>query len=290
MVFNSFNMNELLTNHRPEQETVDSRTHVLISGLPGRMATLVAAALAEREDFELLPIAMTSARHRRTHLDFDNRRVHLVDYCPFDVRPGTIAVDFTTPQSAATNVISYTHLRVPFVMGTTGGDRQQIEDLVRHSEISAVVAPNMAVEVVSLQDELQGLLETNPEAFQGWSMTIRESHQATKRDVSGTARALQAQLERLGAIMEGEIESIRDPEVQSQLGIQNLDGHAYHWIILTSPQGEIREFRTAIEGRQPYVEGTLAAIRFLARQTRNGSRGEVHTMSDVVRDLRRVAA
>lgn len=281
-------MNELLTQ-RSETEIREAGIPVLVSGLPGKMATLVAEALVQNEHFDLLPYAMTSARHRRTHLDFGEHRVHLIDYCPFDRRPGTIAVDFTTPQSAVMNAIHYTHLRVPFVMGTTGGDRQELENLVRNSEICAVIAPNMAIEVVEVQDELQRLIETSPDHFQGWRMRIQESHQAAKRDVSGTARAFQTQLERLGAIMDGEIESIRDPEVQRQLGIQNLDGHAYHWITLTSPQGETREFRTAIEGRQPYVEGTLAAIRFLAEQTRNGSIGEVFTMSHVIKNLRRAA-
>ena len=84
--------------------------------------------------------------------------------------------------------------------------------------------------------------------------------------------------------MNGDIESVRDPEIQRELGIQSLEGHAYHWVTLTSPTGETREYRTSIEGRQPYVEGTLAAIDFLTQRIRQGSRGEVFTMSDVIRE------
>lgn len=281
--------NELLTQRR-ETEVIDTRTPVLVSGLPGKMATLVAEALAGDKHYNLLPVAMTSARHKWTSQVLDgSHRINLVDYCPFDIKRGTIAVDYTTPRSAETNAISYTHLRVPFVMGTTGGNRLAIENMVRNSEISAVIAPNMAAAVVEVQDELARLIETSSNHFQGWHMTIRESHQAAKRDVSGTAKAFQAQLEGLGAVMDGEIESVREPERQRQLGIQSLDGHAYHWITLTSSTGETREFRTAIEGRQPYVDGTLMAVRFLARRMNDGSRGEVFTMSDVVEDLRRVA-
>lgn len=289
MLFNSLNVGEVLNNQTTETEIIDNRIPVLVSGLPGRMATLVAEALTQDEHFSLSPIGITSARHRQTSQTFgENQRVNLVDYCPFDLGRGTIVVDYTTPQSAETNAISYTHLRIPFVMGTTGGNREAIEDLVRNSEISAVIAPNMAVSVIEVQDEFNGLIGTSPDHFRDWHMTIRESHQAAKRDVSGTARAFQAQLERLGAVMDGEIESIRDPERQRELGIQTLDGHAYHWITLTSPTGETREFRTAIEGRQPYIEGSLMAVRFLARKMREGSRGEVFTMSDVIRDRREV--
>lgn len=283
-------MNEVLNNQVRETEINEQRTPILVSGLPGRMATLVAEALAHDEHFVIAPVGVTSARHRRTsHTLGENHRVNLVDYCPFDLATGTIAVDYTTPQSAETNAISYTQLKVPFVMGTTGGNREAIEDLVRNSETSAVIAPNMATSVVEVQDELNRLIETSPEHFRDWHITIRESHQAAKRDVSGTARAFQAQLETLGAVMDGEIESVRDPERQRELGIQSLDGHAYHWITLTSPTGETREYRTAIEGRQPYVEGTLMAIRFLERRMKEGSHGEVFTMSDVIRNREEVA-
>lgn len=284
-------MNELLTDGRPaipETEVVTPIIPVFVSGLPGKMATLVAEALAGDEQFTLLPVARTSHMHRHDgNLVFNNQEVRLVDYCsPQDLPPGSIAADFTTGDSAAINAISYTRFSLPFVMGTTGGDREEIEKLVRESKISAVIAPNMAVSVIEVQDELNRLLDTSPNHFQGWHMIIRESHQAAKRDVSGTAIAFQTQLERLGAIMDGEIESIRDPEVQRQLGIQNLDGHAYHWITLTNPTGETKEFRTSIEGRQPYVEGTLMAISFLSRKISEGSRGEIFTMSDVIREAK----
>lgn len=283
-------INELLTQHR-EMEVIDTKTPVLVSGLPGKMATLVAEALAKDEHYNLLPVAMTSARHKwSNHVLNNNHRVKLVDYCPFDLARGTIAVDYTTPRSAETNAISYTHLKVPFVMGTTGGNREAIENMVRNSEISAVIAPNMAASVIGVQDELNRLLETSPNHFQGWHMTIRESHQATKRDVSGTARAFQAQLERLGAVMDCEIESIRDPEIQRQLGIQNLEGHGYHWIKLIGPNGETRELTTQIEGRNDYVDLTLESIGFLKRKTIEGSRGEIYSPSDVIRDRIGVAA
>ncbi len=264
------------------------------------MAAQVAEVMSRDSHFILHNVGLSSERHLGENLEFSGRRIGLTQpgrwpvfftepRWPYDMRGGTIAVDFTTPESALANTQFYTTRRLPFVMGTTSPHREQIEELVRNSEVSAVIAPNMATEVVALQDRLAQLAETSPNTFQGWHMTIRESHQAAKKDVSGTARAFQAQLERLGAIMDGEIESIRDPETQRQLRIQNLDGHAYHWITLTNPNGETREFTTAIEGRQPYVEGTLMAVRFLARRMREGSHGEVFTMSDVIRDGREVA-
>ena|SRR3990167_7938256 len=287
MVFNSFRMNELL-NKSAETEITDPRTPVFISGLPGKMATLVAEALIANGQYELSPVAMASAKHNWGHFNLGIRKIRLIDYCPNDLMPGTIAVDYTTPQNSTLNARHYTWAGVPFIMGTTGGDREEIETMVRNSKISAVIAPNMAVSIVQVQDEIQRLLETSPDIFSGWQMTIIESHQSTKKDVSGTARALQSQLERLGAVMDSEIKSIRDPEHQQNLGIQNLDGHGYHWITLTSPTGEIKRFETAVEGREPYVQGTLMAINFLSRKMKEGSRGEIFTMSDVIREEVRI--
>lgn len=267
-------------------EAIATRIPVFVAGLPGKMATLVAEELARNEEYELLPFAMTSRRHNREAVQLGEQTVRLKDYIPFDIRQitGAVAVDYSTPQAANINALEYTLLGVPFIMGATGGNREKLEELVRRSPVSAVIAPNMAIEVVAIQDELNDLLANSPDTFTGWEMTIRESHQATKRDVSGTAVALRRQLEALGATMNGEIESVRDPEIQRDLGIHSLDGHAYHWITLTSPAGEIREYRTSIEGRQPYVEGTLMAIDFLNQRMREGSRGEVFTMSDVIRE------
>ena len=279
-------------SHHLESGEREGRIPILISGLPGKMATLVAEAIHSDERFVLLSSGLSSERHSLEDVFIGHERVFLSPHFPLHLRichPGQtiIAVDFTTPPSANINAQLFAESNAPFVMGTTGGNRDEMVEVVRRSQINAVIAPNMAISVVEVQDQLNRLTETSPNCFHGWHMRIRESHQAAKRDVSGTARAFQAQLEQLGAVMDGEIASIRDPEVQRQLGIQNLDGHAYHWITLTGPDGETREFTTAIEGRAPYVEGTLAAIRFLARQMRNGSQGEVFTMSDVVRDLRR---
>jgi 4-hydroxy-tetrahydrodipicolinate reductase len=257
---------------------------VFLSGLPGRMATLIAEALAKDRQFNLLPVGMTSMAHSGMSVRIGKQKIQLFTDFPSAIPPGTINIDYTIPQSAESNAVTYTRNRIPFVMGTTGGDIEVIGNLVRNSEISAVIAPNMAASVIKVQNNFDQLLKNSPDYFRGWHMRIRESHQASKGDVSGTALAFQAQLKRLGAVVGGEIESIRDPEIQKQLGIKNIDGHAYHWIRLVSPNGEKKEFRTAIEGRQQYVEGTLMAVRFLDQKVKEGSQGEVFTMTDVVGD------
>lgn len=135
------------------------RIPILISGLPGRMATLVAEAIEQHGDFELLPLAMTSVNHHQEAKQVGERRlVLLTAQAPFHRWPinglpsGTIAVDFTRTNSVVENARNYVESNIPFVMGTSVGfHRIGIEALVRNSQISAVTAPTMATRVSEVQ-------------------------------------------------------------------------------------------------------------------------------------------
>lgn len=269
-------MTEVLESNRP--------IPIFMAGLPGKMAILVAEAIVEKEDFDLLPMAMTSPRHKSTYINIGDQRIQLVDYCPNNLRLGRIAIDFTTPQSVVLNTIHYTNLRIPFVMGTSGGNREEMEEMVRRSRTSAVIAANMDPQIIRRQMDIDEFAEKNPEEFRGATVEITESHQKTKVDVSGTAIAFRAQFERYGALPNGRITSIRDTRAQEALGIPNPDdGHAYHWVeVKTSSDEIIYQFNTAVRGRTSYVEGTLLAAQFLNRQIVLGAEGQVFTMRDVL--------
>lgn len=270
-------MTEVLESNRP--------IPIFMAGLPGKMATQVAEAIVEREDFDLLPMAMTSPRHKLTWVEIGSRRVQLVDYCPNNLNPARIAIDFTTPESVVLNTIHYTSLRIPFVMGTSGGNRQEMEKIVKESRTCAVIAANMDPQIIRRQMYIDEFAEAYPGVFRGATVEITESHQKTKRDVSGTAVAFRSQFERYGATPDGTITSIRDTATQEALGIPDPDnGHAYHWVEVKNPTGEvIYQFNTAVQGRTSYVEGTLLAAQFLRRQICLGAEGQVFSMRDVLR-------
>ncbi len=258
---------------------------IFMAGLPGKMASLVAEAVAVREEFDLLPVAMTSPRHKLTWAEINGQRVHLVDYCPNNLSPERVAIDFTTPQSVVLNSIDYTSLRVPFVMGTSGGNREEMEGLVRQSRTCAVIAANMDPQIIRQQMAIDEFAEINPGVFKDATVGIIESHQKTKKDVSGTAIAFRSQFESHDARPNGRIVSIRDTKIQETLGIPDPDsGHAYHWVMVSNPNAQlIYHFSTAVRGRSSYVEGTLMAAQFLRRQICLGVQGQVFSMRDVLR-------
>jgi 4-hydroxy-tetrahydrodipicolinate reductase len=172
-------------------------------------------------------------------------------------------------------------------MGTTGGDRQKLEETVRSSSIPAVVAPNMAKQIVGFQAMMEYAAQTFPGLFKGYRLTIRESHQRTKADTSGTAKAMVRVFNRLGTpFTEEQITMERDPEVQKTVwGIpeEHLGGHAWHTYSLVSEDGTVRfEFTHNVNGREIYVSGTLDALLFLRGKTAAGVRGRMFSMIDVL--------
>ncbi len=294
---------ELTFDPRRETEIGEPVTPILIAGLPGKMATLVAEEIARSERYDLLPFAMSSKRHNREAVQFGDQKVRLNDYIPSDIRErtGAIAVDYTAFRSAASNAFDYTLWGLPFIMGTTGGNTQEfvIEEMVRHSEIPAVIAPNMHSQIVERQMEIEDMATTTPGIFEGATVKIIEIHQPSKVNtdgtpsVSGTATAFRAQYEDFGALPGGDIESIRnpnDPRVQEAFGFlpDPEKGYAYHRFVVMGRNGSIiHEFETRAIGRQSYVSGTLMAMDFLTQRMREGSKGEVFSMSDVIRSSRR---
>ncbi len=255
------------------------------------MAAETAALVAASSDFELFEIGLTSPVHEGETLSLGDQVVGLVasdSLAVVSLPADTLAVDYTTPDAALDNVRWYAGSDVPFVMGTTSFDLAEARRLVAASGVSAVIAPNMAVPIVLLQAAARWLAAEFPGALAGARLKVVESHQANKRDTSGTAKALVASANELGVpIPLEDIEKVRDPErQQNEIGVppEHLAGHAFHRYELTAAAGTVElVLEHNVLGRRVYAEGTIAALRFLQSKIAGGSRGEVFTMEDVLR-------
>lgn len=264
----------------------------MMAGLPGRMAAEVARVFLESpiEGFELLPVALSSATKRNRTFEVDGWRAELVGLAERDglvPPPGTMVVDFTTPAAALNNIAWYVQRGFPFVLGTTGFDGTLARAMVEGGRVPAVIAPNMSVPIVAIQWALHQLAENFPGALRGFDAAVAESHQSTKKDTSGTARAIVADLARLGVpIDEANIVREREPERQRRdWGVpdEHLMGHAYHRYELRSEAGDVAlRLQHDIHGRRTYAEGTWRALEFLADRVAAGDNGRVYTMRDVL--------
>jgi len=265
---------------------------VMVNGLPGKMASEVVKQVLKSEGFELVPYALTGSDVNASSIKVGNLEIALVkpeareDFIASIQKP-EISVDYTHPSAVNSNADFYCRHNLPFVMGTTGGDRTALEQRVKDSEIVAVVAPNMAKQIVAFQAMMKYAADNFPTAFEGYSLEIAESHQKGKADTSGTAKAMVGYFNTLGIPFSVEqIRMIRDPQQQVAMGVpeEALTGHGWHTYTLKSKEGSVLfRFIHNVNGREVYAAGTIDAIRYLSEKIAVGEKGKVYSMMDVLK-------
>ncbi len=280
--------------------------NILISGLPGKMATLVAERLIngtyhvirdsltgpnQSDIFAVNGLSNFALRAPEEHEDLLSELKELEHNSVEGLEYRTVAIDFSQLDAANRNAKLFCKYEIPFVMGTTGGDREDLMRVVMESGNTAVIAPNMAHPVVLMQTMLEQMARESPNALEGYTLRVVESHQAGKKDTSGTAKAMVNYFRDLGVVLRGDIIKVRNPGDQLDMGVpsKDLGGHGWHTYTVRSPDGNVLlEFRHNVNGRQPYVDGTMKALDFLVGKldetpSRERGEGKVYTMMDVLR-------
>jgi 4-hydroxy-tetrahydrodipicolinate reductase len=269
---------------------------IMINGIPGNVATLIARNFLKDSRFELILHSLTGPEIQTPDYPLGTTAIGLLTPSTREsviekikaAEGSFITVDFTLPMAANENAEFYCKHSLPFVMGTTGGDRGRLETTVSSSSTCAVIAPNMAKQIVGFQAMMEYAANNFPGLFEGYSLEIKESHQQTKVDTSGTAKAMVTYFNQLGLrFSENDIVKIRDPKIQQQeLGIpkQYLNGHGWHTYTLTSGDGTVEfSFSHNVNGREIYSYGTMDAVLFLAQKIASGEKGKVYSMIDVLK-------
>ena len=263
--------------------------YIMVNGMPGPMATAAAEACL-RKGLKLSPVAMTGPEIPPSTISVadtvtgTSANVKLIPSTEMDeiksalvgVREAAggadhvLAIDYTHPLAVNSNARFYVEQKLPFVMGTTGGDREQLlKDVEGHF---CVIAPNMGKQIVAMQAALEDLASKYPASFAGYKLKVVESHQKTKADTSGTARAVIDSIKTLAAdddFTEQDISMIRDEQAALDFGVPKdaMKGHAFHTYTLTSPDGTVEfQLKHNVAGRTVYAEGTADAAKFLAKK------------------------
>ena len=269
---------------------------VMVNGLPGDMAEVVAGQIVADDRYDLIPHSLTGPEIAVTEYNFKGFTIRLI---PPEARETAliqikesegifISVDYTHPSAVNSNAELYCNHGLPFVMGTTGGDRNLLEETVAASSIAAVIAPNMAKQIVGFQAMMAYGAKAFPNLFRSYSLQIKESHQKGKADTSGTAKAMVNYFNALGTPFGADkIVMERDPAAQkAEWGIPEefLAGHGWHTYTLVSDDQTVRfEFSHNVNGREVYGRGTLDAVMYLSEKIKEGARGKVYTMIDVLK-------
>jgi hypothetical protein len=136
-----------------------------------------------------------------------------------------------------------------------------------------VLCPNVNMEMLSFM----AMIKQSAGLFRGRDIRITESHQAAKKTSPGTAVHMARSL----GVSEADIRSERNPQVQrEELGIpsQYLDRHAYHEIVIASPEVRIR-LETRVLGKSAYADGLADVIGLVAA---NAPAAGFHDIVDLV--------
>lgn len=263
---------------------MSSGVEVMVNGLPGPMATEVAKACLDR-GFKLIPVAFTGSGQPESITVEGTEKSQVVSLIPGPgvddskpeetlndlkkAHPNMVVVDYTHPSAVINNLKCYIDNDCEIVMGTTGVDNEEIADVFKRGKNYAVIAPNMAKQIVAVQSAVLEMSKRFPMSFANYKLTVTESHQSSKADTSGTAKAVVSHL----ATLNGEnfntedIVKIRDKEGQLKFDVPEnaLSGHAWHTYVLTSEDGNtVFELKHNVCGRRIYAEGTADAVSFIA--------------------------
>jgi len=196
-------------------------------------------------------------------------------------------IDFTHPTAVNANADLYNEAGIPFIMGTTGGDREKLMSSTKEKGTYAVIAANMCKQIVALQATMATMAKNFPGAFSGYKLEITESHQKTKADTSGTAKDMVSSFQKLGpsSFKVDDIQKVRVEDKQMAFGVpkEYLDGHAFHTYSLKSDDGTVAfQFQHNVCGRRTYGEGVVDAVLFLQKKISDKSEQHLFNMIDVL--------
>lgn len=185
------------------------------------------------------------------------------------LRSADVAVEFSTPASAAANVKAALACGCPVVVGTTGwyAQRAEVETLAAETGVCALVAPNFSVGVAAFSEIVRTAARAL-KAAPGFDAHLIETHHTAKKDApSGTAASLeQAAAEEWG----------RDIPITS-VRVGAVPGT--HEFVFDAPFEQIRIEHVARD-RRVFADGALLAARWLLGRT---GQGRVFSMQDVLR-------
>eukprot|EP01035_Chromulina_nebulosa_P017834 gene17834-23446_t len=275
----------------------------MINGLPGPMALATAVSCLDR-GYNVIPIGFTGPDTKVVTCDVTGEEarstVLLVKGPGINDKaddilkkikseyPDIIVIDYTHPSAVLNNIKCYVSNECDFVMGTTGGDPNEIAKVISEGPlVTAVIAPNMGKQIVAMQAALLEMSKRFPGSFDGYELSVVESHQAKKADLSGTAKAVISSLSTLqGKSYDlSNVKQIRDKHEQLKFGVpeDSINGHAFHTYRFTSPdKSVVFELQHNVCGRKIYAEGTADAVDFISRVRKSSNTKKVYNMIDVL--------
>ena len=233
-----------------------STLRVAVAGAAGKVGREVVAAVLQQPDMQLVGALGRRSAGRdvgeaagvgRIGITIERDVHHLLERTAVDV-----LVDFTEAQAALTHAFACVEAGVHLVIGTTGFNRAELEDLearCRQRGVGAVISPNFAIGALLMMRLAAMVAPYMPRC------EIIELHHETKLDApSGTALRTAA----LIAQARGQ-DATEQPAVP--IHSVRLPGLVAHQEVIFGLEGQTLTIRHDSTSRRSFVPGVLLAIR-----------------------------
>ena len=203
---------------------------VAVAGAAGRMGETVCAAVSEAPDMELVARADPALG---------------ITLGEALAEQPEVLVDFTLPATAVQNAREALAAGVHVVIGTTGFDPEQLDEIAKSAQANVFIAPNFAIGAVLMMQFAQQAARHMARA------EIIERHHDRKLDKpSGTAA-------RTASLMAAAAPEIGEIPIHSV----RLPGLVAHQEVILGDVGQTLTIRHDSIDRQSFMPGVLLAIR-----------------------------
>lgn len=189
-----------------------------------------------------------------------------------------VAIEFTNPHSAVTNIKQCIDAGVPVVCGSTGWLQQweEVTTYCREKKNALLYASNFSIGV-NLFFELNTYLATLMAAYPDYNILLEEIHHTQKKDApSGTAITLAEQIMQQVTTKKKWVNGETDNKEELSIVSKRIDpAPGTHTIRYTSAIDDIEITHTA-HNRKGFASGAVLAAEFI-----QGKKG-IYSMKDVL--------
>lgn len=227
-------------------------TKIIISGIAGRMGSLI-AELAEKDP----EIKLIAGIEKEGHPSFKHKLEPIID-------KADVLIEFTNPSVTLEHLkIAQKHKKAA-VIGTTGFTQAQYNELDKLTKgIACIISPNMSPGV-NLMFNL--VSEISSQLGNGYDIEIVESHHRHKKDApSGTAKKIAENICKSSGRTKIPTHAIRAGEIVGE--------HTVIW----AGKGEVIELTHTALSRSTFANGAILAVKFAA-----GAKPGKYSMHDVL--------
>ncbi len=217
------------------------------------------------------------AKDRGHHIALTISSKNREDFIPSSLEKIDVAIEFTTPHSAAANLLFLAKHGIPAVSGTTGwlDKYKEISTAFQNTKTGFLYASNFSIGVnvlFALNKQLAKLMAQHSE----YEVSMQEAHHITKKDApSGTAVTLAGQImenierKKSWSISENEVDNIFIEVIREK------DVKGMHEISYSSDIDTIT-LKHEAHSREGFALGAVLAAEYI--RDKKG----IYTMSDVL--------